>query len=232
MKYEYMVESVEGPAWYVEMNAYNKVCKNENKETLRKYSSLILDTYDSNSNIRRSCYKSGMILCLLLDEIFPEWKTSFLESDELLYDFFKRNIEFDIGLRQMKEIKISTETKEIINFVNRNKEKEFKMFHNKKGYHLRIIGDIELNMLNPMNLILNGNKVLHKTFLGVNLRNKTYMINHPVISTYKEEIKNIKQIYFVINEKPIKTDEGWSILGVGEIEGEYEEKGNAIFLFV
>ena len=25
--YEHMIESIEGPAWYVEMNAYNAVCK-------------------------------------------------------------------------------------------------------------------------------------------------------------------------------------------------------------
>lgn len=62
----------------IELNAYNAVCKSDESDTLRKYSGLILDVYDANCNMRKSCYSSGMLLCLLLDEILPEWKISFL----------------------------------------------------------------------------------------------------------------------------------------------------------
>ncbi|KXY93181.1 peptide ABC transporter permease, partial [Bacillus cereus] len=96
--YEHMIESIEGPAWYVEMNAYNAVCKNDESDTLRKYSGLILDAYEANCNIRKSCYSSGMLLCLLLDEVLPEWKKSFFNSEKSLYAFLKQNINVDLSL--------------------------------------------------------------------------------------------------------------------------------------
>ncbi|HDR3964619.1 TPA: peptide ABC transporter permease, partial [Bacillus anthracis] len=125
--YEYMVESIEGPAWYVEMNAYNTVCKSDESDTLRKYSGLILDVYDANCNMRKSCYSSGMLLCLLLDEILPEWKISFFNSDKSLYAFLKQNINVDLSLNN--EITISKETKQILHFVQNERDKEIKQFY-------------------------------------------------------------------------------------------------------
>lgn len=230
MQYEYMVESVEGPAWYVEMNAYSKVGTSSYQNTLQKYSGLILDTYDAASNIRRSCYSSGMILCLLLDEIAPDWKTRFLKTKQSLYDFFKQSIEIEIDQIQIDEIKIEAETKEIIKLVKKQREIEFRAFHHQEGYHLFIRGNMQVDMLNPMNLILDGNRLLHRGFLGLRIHNKQYMIQQPIISYFKERIQDIEQVHFVISEKPIKSEEGWSVLGVGNIKGEYEEKGNSIFL--
>ncbi|HDR7670265.1 TPA: peptide ABC transporter permease, partial [Bacillus wiedmannii] len=121
--YECMVESIEGPAWYVEMNAHIAVCKNDESETLRKYSGLILDIYDANCNIRKSCYSSGMLLCLLLDEIHPEWRTNFFNSDKSLYAFLKQNINVVLSLNN--EFAISKETKQILHFVQNERDKDF-----------------------------------------------------------------------------------------------------------
>ncbi|HDR8183920.1 TPA: peptide ABC transporter permease [Bacillus thuringiensis] len=228
--YECMVESIEGPAWYVEMNAYIAVCKNDESKTLRKYSGLILDAYEANYNIRKSCYSSGMLLCLLLDAILPEWKTSFFNSDKSLYAFLKQNINVDLSFNN--EIAISKETKQIFHFVQNEKNKDFNHFYEWKGYHLYIIGNIKLNSFNPMNVNLNGNKALHKTFLSVSIRNKTYMINQPVLSSFEEDFKNITQVHIKMNEKPIETNNGWNVVGIGDIEAEYEEVEGSIFLYL
>ncbi|MFY0164739.1 peptide ABC transporter permease [Bacillus anthracis] len=228
--YEYMVESIEGPAWYVEMNAYNTVCKSDESDTLRKYSGLILDVYDANCNMRKSCYSSGMLLCLLLDEILPEWKISFFNSDKSLYAFLKQNINVDLSLNN--EITISKETKQILHFVQNERDKEIKQFYGEEGYDLYIVGDIKLNSFNPMNVKLNGNKVLHKTFLSVSIHNKTYMINQPVLASFEEDFKNMTQVHIIMNEKPIKTKNGWNVVGIGEIEAEYEEVENSLFLYL
>ncbi|GMR67859.1 MULTISPECIES: hypothetical protein [Bacillus] len=228
--YEYMVESIEGPAWYVEMNACIAVCKNVKSETLRKYSGLILDAYDANYNIRKSCYSSGMLLCLLLDEILPEWKPSFFNSDKSLYTFLKQNINVDLSLNI--EMTISKETKQILHFVQNERDKDIKQFYDKEGYHLYIVGDIKLNSFNPMNVILNGNKALHKTFLSVNIHNKTYMINQPVLASFEEDFKNMTQVHIIMNEKPKETNNGWNVFGVGEIEAAYEEVEGSIFLYL
>ncbi|MEG7843501.1 peptide ABC transporter permease [Bacillus mobilis] len=226
--YECMVESIEGPAWYVEMNAHIAVCKNDESGTLRKYSGLILDTYDANCKIRKSCYSSGMLLCLLLDEIHPGWKMDFFNSDKSLYVFLKQNINVVLSLNN--EFAISKETKQIFHFVQNERDKEFKQFYKEKGYHLYIVGNIQLNSFNPMNVKLNKNKALHKTFLSVSIHNKTYMINQPVLASFEEDFKNMKQVHIIMNEKPIETNNGWNVVGIGDIEAEYEEVGNSIFL--
>ena len=225
--YECMVESIEGPAWYVEMNAY---IANDPSETLRKYSSLILDAYDANYNIRKSCYSSGMLLCLILDEILPEWKMSFFNSDKSLYTFLKQNINVVLSLNN--EIAISKETKQILHFVQNERDKDIKQFYGEEGYDLYIVGDIKLNLFNPMNVKLNGNKALHKTFLNVSIHNKTYMINQPVLASFEEDFKNMTQIHIIMNEKPIETNNGWNVVGIGDIEAEYEEVENSLFLYV
>ena len=56
-----------------------------------------------------------------------------------------------------------------------------------------------------MNVKLNGNKVLHKTFLSVSIHNKTYMINQPVLASFEEDFKNMTQVHIIMNEKPIET---------------------------
>ncbi|MFE9078185.1 MULTISPECIES: peptide ABC transporter permease [Bacillus cereus group] len=228
--YECMVESIEGPAWYVEMNAHIAVCKNDESETLRKYSGLILDTYDANYNIRKSCYSSGMLLCLLLDEIHPEWKTNFFNSDKSLYAFLKQNINVVLSLNN--EIAISKETKQILHFVQNERDKDFKQFYKEKGYHLYIVGDIKLTSFNPMNVKLNKNKALHKTFLSVSIHNKTYMINQAVLASFEEDFKNMTQVHIIMNEKPIETNNGWNVMGIGDIESEYAEEENSIFLYL
>ncbi|WP_242252612.1 peptide ABC transporter permease [Bacillus cereus group sp. BfR-BA-01379] len=228
--YECMVESIEGPAWYVEMNAYNAVCEKDESETLRKYSGFILDAYEANYNIRKSCYSSGMLLCLLLDEVLPEWKKSFFNSDKSLYAFLKQNINVDLSLNN--EITISKETKQILHFVQDERDKDFNHFYEEKGYHLYIIGNIKLNSFNPMNVKLNGNKALHKTFLSVGIHNKTYMINQPVLASFEEDFKNMTKVHIIMNEKPIETNNGWNVVGIGNIEAEYEEEGNFIFLYL
>ncbi|MED0934689.1 peptide ABC transporter permease [Bacillus mobilis] len=228
--YECLVESIEGPAWYVEMNAHIAVCKNDESETLRKYSRLILDTYDANYNIRKSCYSSGMLLCLLLDDILPEWRTNFFNSNKSLYAFLKQNI--NVVLRLNNEFAISKETKKIFHFVQNERDKDFKEFYKEKGYHLYIVGKIQLNSFNPMDVKLNKNKALHKTFLSVSIHNKTYMINQPVLASFEEDFKNMMQVHIIMNEKPIETNNGWNVVGIGNIEAEYREVENSIFLYL
>ncbi len=40
----------------------------------------------------------------------------------------------------------------------------------------------------------------------------------------------MKQVHIIMNEKPIETNNGWNVVGIGDIEAEYEEVGNSIFL--
>ena len=130
------------------------------------------------------------------------------------------------------EITISKETKQILHFVQDERDKDFNHFYEEKGYHLYIIGNIKLNSFNPMNVKLNGNKALHKTFLSVGIHNKTYMINQPVLASFEEDFKNMTKVHIIMNEKPIETNNGWNVVGIGDIEAEYEEVDGSIFLYL
>lgn len=59
-------------------------------------------------------------------------------------------------------------------------------------------------MFNPMNVNLKGNKALHKTFVSVSMHNKTYMLNQPVLASFEEDYKNMKQVHIIMNEKPVE----------------------------
>lgn len=84
---EYLIETLEGPAWYVELNAYAEKSTLPNEEVLQKFSSYLIDELESSANIRRSCYGSGLFICLLLDELRTDWKEEFMKSELSLYAF-------------------------------------------------------------------------------------------------------------------------------------------------
>ena len=55
------------------------------------------------------------------------------------------------------------------------------------------------------------------------MHNKTYMINQPVLASFEKDFKNMKQVHIIMNEKPIETNNGWSLVGIGDIEADYGE---------
>ena len=61
------------------------------------------------------------------------------------------------------------------------------------------------------------------------MHNKTYMINQPVLASFEKDFKNMKQVHIIMNEKPIETNNGWSLVGIGDIEADYGEVESSIF---
>lgn len=87
--YENLIETIEGPAWYVELKAYSEKSPIDYTSVLEKYGQHLMDKYESTSDIRRSCYSSGLFMCLLLDEFSPGWQERFWGKEETLYELFK-----------------------------------------------------------------------------------------------------------------------------------------------
>ena len=42
----------------------------------------------------------------------------------------------------------------------------------------------------------------------------------------------MKQVHIIMNEKPIETNNGWSLVGIGDIEADYGEVESSIFLYL
>lgn len=67
LTYEINIETVEGPAFYVEFYTYLNTGKSSFTEELEQYHELLLDPYTATENIRKASYSSGLLLAICLD---------------------------------------------------------------------------------------------------------------------------------------------------------------------
>ncbi|MGA9224949.1 MAG: hypothetical protein WB217_01260 [Mesobacillus sp.] len=222
--YECLIESVEGTAWYVEFLASMKISGLPNEKILEKYSPYLLNRLESNLNIRRSGYGSGMFMCLYLDTTAGDWKHKFVESDLTLYEFLKENIEWH---RQSvsDEIQVNQETWELINLIKSNRIKKFKEFEEQGIYSLIIEGKFDSIYFDPINMITFENKTLHQ-YLRVMAGNREYIFTQPVITIFKDQFKDVFRLHLRMKNKPKISNSGLIIEDVGEISGDMIECGN------
>lgn len=227
--YETSIESVEGPAFYIEASAYSHIVSEDFPIVLEKYLPPLLDHQDATSNIRKGCYMSGLFLCVLLDKIQPNWKDSFFEHQKTLYELLKEEIPPNDNM--LEHIKISEETKQIIDIVNKERQLLLSTFENNAGYHLFLIGDIISKGFDPMNIVSFDDRLLHRTFLSIQLNEQDYVLKQPVIAYYKKKYSNINKIHLVLEEKPIFKNDGLKIEGLGEFRGKYKIEDGAYYLY-
>ncbi|MGE7675472.1 hypothetical protein ACQKMV_18110 [Lysinibacillus sp. NPDC094403] len=227
--YENLIETIEGPAWYVELKAYSEKTPIAYKSVLEKYGQHLKDKYESTSDIRKSCYSSGLFMCLLLDEYSPGWKESFWDKEDTLYDIFKQLSDDFINI---SNVEISPETEEVINFAMQNRKNVFENFEQQKGIHLIIEGDITAKSFDPMNVVSFENRLLHKNYVKVRINNEDYLVQQPVIAYCKDGLQNIIKLHLILKNNPIENVDSLKIDGIGVIKGRYEKQENVLHLYV
>lgn len=227
--YEKRMETVEGPAWYVELKAYIESSGLEAETVIQKYGENLMDPYDSTLNIRQSCYSSGLAICLLLDSLLPHWKEGFWEREETLYDQLK---EIAGTLESIIDVKISSETEKVIHFVTDKRKNKLKSFEQQEGFHVFIEGKIWGKTIDPMNIVSIENKALHEHFIKVKISDKDYLISQPVIAYYEDRLQNINKLHLILENKPGENSQSIVIDGLGEINGQYEKREDALYLYV
>ncbi|WP_077617510.1 hypothetical protein [Bacillus sinesaloumensis] len=230
LDYEKLVETVEGPAWYLESKAYADKSMLSYAEVLEKhFTPLLIDRKRSALEIRSGCMGSGLYICLILDKIAPDWKETFLDSEESLYEILKQHVGVCINLTEDR-IRVSQETLDIISYVIENKKKPIDEFEKQEGIHLFIEGPIIVTSFDPMNIKSTEEKRLHQTFIGVRLNNEEYVIQQPVITYPKDGFKYVSKMHLILKKEPIETNESLIIEGIGEIKGRVRKKGNEILI--
>ncbi|MFC9538847.1 hypothetical protein ACFTQ7_03065 [Lysinibacillus sp. NPDC056959] len=227
--YENLIETIEGPAWYVELKAYSEKTPIDYKSVLKKYGQDLKDKYGTTSDIRRSCYSSGLFMCLLLDEFSPGWKESFWGKEETLYDIFKQLSDDFI---KISNVGISSETEEVINFAIQNRKNTFENFEQQKGIHLFVEGEITAKSFDPMNIVSLENRFLHKNFLKVRINNEDYLVQQPVIAYCNHGLQHIIKLHLILKNNPIENVDSLKIDGIGVIKGRYEKQENVLHLYV
>lgn len=200
LEYENLVETIEGPAWYVELKAFAEKSDLPYNAVLPKYIEPLLNKQESTVHLRRSCYSSGLSICLLLDEFSPQWKTTFFQSEKSLYEFFKEIV--NVETEPLPPMTISHETKKLINIAERIREEEISSFSEMNGYHIVIEGKMAFSAIDPMNIIQSKNRCLHKNFIEIKINNQKILFQQPVLTYFEEHIRNIVKLHLVLSERP------------------------------
>ncbi|MET3687558.1 hypothetical protein ABIC37_003078 [Priestia megaterium] len=231
LTYENLIESVEGPAWYVEIKAFSEKSPLANDLILKKYGKNLIDVVESTSNIRRSCYSSGLFMCLLLDELSSDWKERFFGTKTTLFELIKL---LDIAPRKqaIEEVQISPETEAAVNFAVESRKRELDEFEAQIGIHLFIEGEIIALSFDPMNIVPFENMLLHKNYIKVRINNQEYLVQQPSLTYCADGLKNINKLLIVLKDKPLETDDSLLIAGIGEIMGQYTIKEDTINLVI
>nr|WP_245402775.1 hypothetical protein [Peribacillus muralis] len=231
LPYEKLIETIEGPAWYVELRAYAEKTSKDYDFVLKKYAQQLINKYESTSSIRRSCYSSGLFICLLLNELSPGWMDSFFDREETLYELLIQHAG-DYMKNTITDVKISPETVEVVNFAIEKRGKAFEEFNKQAGIHLYIEGEITAVSFDPMNIIPLEGRHLHKSFINVRMNNDDFLIQQPVIAHVDDGIHNINKLHLIVDKKPIENIDSLIIDGVGEIKGRYEKQENTLHVLV
>jgi hypothetical protein len=231
LTYENLIESVEGPAWYVELKAFSEKSSLANDLILKKYGKTLINAVESTSNTRRSCYSSGLFMCLLLDELSSDWKESFLGTKTTLFELIKL---LDIAPRKqtIEEVQISPETEAAVIFAVESRKKELDEFEAQIGTHLFIEGEIIALSFDPMNIVPFENRLLHKNYIKVRINNQEYLIQQPSLTYCADGLKNINKLLILLKDKPLETGDSLLIAGIGEIIGQYTIREDTINLVV
>lgn len=230
VEYECWIETIEGPAHYIEFKALEDI-KKDSENSLLKFSNMLLDEVSSHVDIRRSCYSSGLFICILLDSICDNWQKSFMESPLSLYDFFKKQIgKYEII--QIQEPNNSQQVAQLIDYVHKQKRLAFEKFNKTDGIKLLISGPFKVSGFDPMNITLIDQQAIHHRFATVTIKNKEYTIHKPISTTFKKDFTEIETLQIHINYEPAQKGDEWVIDGIGNISGELIKKDKCYYLYV
>ncbi|MBN2790857.1 MAG: hypothetical protein JXR69_11750 [Candidatus Delongbacteria bacterium] len=193
IEYEKAIETFEGNAVFVEFQALKQMSQDKDS-MLVEFLNGFTDISPSNLAIRRSSYFQGMVLCMIADDLIPEWKIEFQNSDLYLSDFILNKLNIVI-VPAKKEYLISEDVINCIAEWEENIDKEFNNFNSSDN--IEKLENVSFAGFDPMNILKRGNEYLHKHFLKINQDGVDNMIKGPVKVVCGENMFYVKWIEFV-----------------------------------
>ncbi len=190
--YEKSIESVEGTAVYVEFKALNQLSAGNEKMMLEEYIEGFTNINEDNLKIRLSTFNQGLLLCLIADEYILGWHKEFFNSEKLLSDFIRenldiKNIEVNYKNENLSEIKM---------YINNREKKIDSLFDDfDQERNLNILeGNLQITGFDPMNIIKRNKEMIHQNFLRVKIDGNEQVIKGPVKVTIGNGFFDVKQI--------------------------------------
>lgn len=227
--YEFLIESVEGTAWYIEFLAQLKITGQSMAELLKKNSGPLLDQLESNLNIRASCYRPGLFICLYLDLSVPDWKQRFVESELTLYEFLKEQVSWDQSSSDHWHV-VTDEAQKLIDFIKSKRQNRFDDFLDQGRYSLFIEGKFDSVNFDPINMVTYENCTLHPAYLRVTAGSKEYIFTRPVISYFNEKLSDIYRLELRLENKPEMENGSIHIENASNLTGEVFFEGSMFTL--
>lgn len=194
IKYEFIIETIEGSAEYCGTKALKSISNNLYQNRLEKYKEILLSDKKMLFDIRRCCYFWGTLFLLLLDEIgidFPkEIHGQYLTIFEQIIPLMKCNT----IINQIKSEKIDKYFEE----ETFRKEKLIDDFNSNNP--LIYDGEFSICGYDPMNMFKIDNKIFCSNFILLynTITKENTFISGPVILILENDSDIIKR-YYAIN---------------------------------
>lgn len=209
--YENFLETIEGPAFYVEYQAYQYVMPDDiRSDFIHK----LHDIEASTLNIRQSCYSSGLACCLLLDIFEPNWKKVFFCTSKPLFEILLQYV----STIPVPSIEISEKAFQLSKEMDIRKQKEIENFTKKNVSKIIAIGSIKVVGFDPMNMVVMNELTFHKTFVKLQVNNDVMTINQPIVIKKVDEENTI--FYLELANQPAIDEPSICIKEMGNLIGE------------
>lgn len=231
VEYENFTETIEGPAWYVELQALKKNTKVPDHLLIESFIAKVIDPFQTFVNIRESCYYSGLCICLLLDHVVPDWKKAHFQTDKTLFEQLKDLFDIE-DLQILEQVNISRATESLYKQIQEQKQRAIHTYSSREGTHVYIKGDVKVKGFDPMNVVCHEDIRLHKTFIQIQMNDQILHINQPTIIYFKEDGKTIDKLHLIVKEVTFKGSNEFDLEGIGKVDGQGHWINNAIWIRV
>lgn len=198
--YEAAIETTEGPAYYIESKAFKDIASDKYEQYLASSLYLLNEPIESHLHIRKSCYSTGLAMCLLLDNHSTDWHHAFIQSEHSLFEFFKSffpNVQNHNRNHNFEKL-----AKIIIQKNDEKKQSDFEQFNQSIGYKIVITGALKTIAFDPMNITKHNNEAIHHNFIKIINGTTAVTITQPVRTYFKHNFMQITQLELFSMEKP------------------------------
>lgn len=222
IRYELLIETIEGPAFYVESQAYGEQSGENAVDVLRKYGEGLLDEEDTVQHLRKSCCTSGIFLCYVLDRILPKWKESFFEGNDTLYSLVRKSVTLNDEAYEPIEIRASL--RDLLTRVKKERSESFLEAEQNAAFTLTLVGTFKITGIDPMNIVADSGRALHRHFIRAEIGEETCLIRYPVLAEFKTRLLECHRLIVCLEEAPELLEHGIHVSGIGDLEGDYDPK--------
>lgn len=194
IRYEFLVETIEGSAEYCAIKALKSIPNYLYKSRIEKYKEILVSEQKIFFDIRKSCYFTGSLLLILLDEVGIEFCKDISNQKLTIFEQI-------LEIVDTNNIIITCPTRKMINigFKEELLRKQKLIYDFKNNNPIIYKGDFSICGYDPMNMFKVKNEVFCSHFIILyNMKTKEKIfIPGPTIVVFKDNSQIIEGYYVI-----------------------------------